>query len=460
MKKMLLLVLLLLVSVAFAADKYDTWLNDQVKPIITKEERDAFKKLKTDAEKDKFISDFWAKRDPSPGTPDNEYQKTYEAQLQILTDKLKGSTKKAVDSDMGMTALLLGGGYEVTQEGDKDNPKQSWVYHHLPPGLASGDVIIKFEGDQEEGGFVFSNPKDAHKALDTARDYYAHLAERASGMQAEEKAKMEATMAAAEAMPPVSTPEVKAALDAAAAGKLATDVPVTGLADSFMTSTGEVFATFAAASAADMSTARVGVRIANSDGSTLKEGEYAFANPEEAPGHFQAGTPIKPGTYTAYIAVVAGGKSGSVKAPLIVPDFGAGFSISSLILAKNFKQLPEAKPEKEPYTFGKIKVEPSTERIFTKSDNLIVVYEGYNFDMPAGATAPNLEVVFTFQHETDAPKSTPPAPPNGLVTLKKFTVPTSYPLEKFPAGNYKLTVKLTDKASGKTATQEATYTVK
>lgn len=459
MKKMLVF-LLLLTSVAFAADKYDTWLNEQVKPIITKEERDAFKKLKTDAEKDKFITDFWAKRDPSPGTPENEYQKNYEAQLQILVDKLKGSDKKAVDTDMGMTALILGGGYEVTQEGDKDSPKQTWTYHHLPPGLASGDVIIKFEGDQEEGGFVFANSKDAHKALDTARDYYAHLAEKASGMQAEEKAKMEATMAAAEAMPAVSTPEVKAALDAAAGGKLATDVPVTGIADSFMTSTGDVFATFAASSSADMSSARVGVRIANGDGSALKEGEYAFANPEEAPGHFQAGTPIKPGNYTVYIAVVAGGKSGSVKAPLNVPDFAAGFSASSLILAKDFKQLTEAKPEKEPYTFGKIKVTPSTERTFTKSDNLIVVYEAYNFDMPAGATAPNLEVVFTFQHESDPPKSTPPAPPNGLLTGKKFTVPTSYPLEKFPPGTYKLTVKVTDKASGKTASQEASYTVK
>ena len=134
--------------------------------------------------------------------------------------------------------------------------------------------------------------------------------------------------------------------------------------------------------------------------------------------------------------------------------------MSSLILAKNFKQLPEAKPEKEPYTFGKIKVKPSTDRIFTKSDDVIVVYEAYNFDMPAGATAPNLEVIFTFQHESEAAKSTPPAPPNGLVTGKKITVPTSYPLAKFPPGTYKLTVTLTDKASSKTASRETTFTVK
>lgn len=464
MKKILMFLLICFAAVGFAANKYDDWLENQVKPIITKSERDAFKKLKTDAEKDKFIEDFWAHRDPTPGTPENEYRTTYEAQLKIITDKLKGARTNPLDTDMGMTALLLGGGYELKPEekgkGDDETPKQTWVYHHLPAGLASGDVVIKFEGDPDEGGFKFAEPKDARKVLDTAREYYAHLAEKASGMQAEEKAKMEASMQAAEAMPQVTTPEVKAALDAAAGGTLATDVPVHALADSFMSSTGDVFATFAAATTADVSAGKVGIRIMKADGSLVKEGEYPFTSPDEAPGHFQAGTPLKPGDYTVYISVVAGGKSGSVKQALNVPDYNAGFSMSSLILAKNFKQLPEAKPEKEPYTFGKIKVEPSADRLFTKADEVIVVYEGYNFEMPAGATAPNLEVTFSFQHESEPAKSTPPAPPNGLVTGKKITVPTSYPLAKFPPGNYKLTVTLTEKAGGKTASRETTFTIK
>ncbi|HSP69205.1 MAG TPA: hypothetical protein VLN48_15870, partial [Bryobacteraceae bacterium] len=163
---------------------------------------------------------------------------------------------------------------------------------------------------------------------------------------------------------------------------------------------------------------------------------------------------------TAYLAVVAGGKIGSAKQTLSVPNYSAGLSMSSLILAKNFKQLPEAKPEKEAYTFGRIKVEASTDHIFTKADEMIVVYEGYNFQMAAGATTPSLEVTFTFQHEKEAAKATPPAPPNGLVTGKKITVPTSYPLEKFPPGNYKLTVNLTDKATGKSISRETTFTVK
>jgi hypothetical protein len=362
---------------------------------------------------------------------------------------------------MGMTVLLLLSQYDVKQEEAKGDepPKQSWIYGKLPKEIAAGEVTISFEGDPDEGGFVFSDPKDAHKILDAARDYYAKLADRAAGMQAEDKAKMEAAMAAAEAMPAVSNAEVKAGLDAAAAGKGATDVPVSVLADSFMSSTGDIFATFAVSSTADVSGARIGIRIMNGD-SLLKEGEYALASAEEAPGHFQAGTPIKPGNYTVYYAVAANGKTGTAKRDLVVPDYNAGFCLSSLILAKNFKQLPEAKPEKEPYTFGKIKVSPTPDHTFTKADEVIVVYEAYNFQMPAGATTPNLEETFKFQHETDPPKSTPPAPPNGLVTGKKMTRPTSYPLEKFPPGNYKLTVTVTDKATGKAATQETTFVIK
>ena len=463
MKKILMFLMLFFVTAAFAANKYDAWLDDEVKAIITKPERDAFKKLKTDAEKDKFIEEFWSRRDPSPGTPENEYQKNYEEQLRLVVDKLKGSRKKAADTDMGMTVLVLGGGYELTKEekGSEDKPpSQTWTYRHLPPGLASGEIEISFEGDPDSGGFEFTEPKKAHQILDTAREYYAHLSEKAANMQAEEKAKMEAAMAAAEAMPTVTAPEVKAALDAAAAGTPAKDVTFAPLADSFMSSGGDLFSTFAISTAVDVSAARVGIRITNADGSLVKEGEYSFANSEEAPGHFQTGTPLKPGEYNVYFAVVAGGKSGAAKQALSVPDYKAAFSMSSLILAKSFKQLTEAKPEKEPYTFGKIKVEPNAEGIFTKADEVIVVYEVYNFEMAAGATAPNLEVTFSLQHEQDPPKSTPPAPPNGLVTGKKITIPTSYPLAKFPPGKYKLTVKVTDKASGKTASREAWFEVK
>jgi hypothetical protein len=39
-----------------------------VDPILTQSERDAWKKLATDDEREKFIEDFWNSRDPDPDT--------------------------------------------------------------------------------------------------------------------------------------------------------------------------------------------------------------------------------------------------------------------------------------------------------------------------------------------------------------------------------------------------------
>src|SRR5579875_2379649 len=42
--------------------------------IITPEERAAFKKLTTDDEREQFIEAFWERRNPNPGSPENEFK--------------------------------------------------------------------------------------------------------------------------------------------------------------------------------------------------------------------------------------------------------------------------------------------------------------------------------------------------------------------------------------------------
>src|SRR5215469_11088428 len=56
---------------------YKTWIEEDVPYIITEEEIRAFKALKTDEERDRFIESFWYRRDPDPDTPENEYKDRY-----------------------------------------------------------------------------------------------------------------------------------------------------------------------------------------------------------------------------------------------------------------------------------------------------------------------------------------------------------------------------------------------
>jgi GWxTD domain-containing protein len=53
---------------------YKTWLDQDVRWIITDTEAQAFKALTNDEERDQFIENFWQRRNPSPDSPENEYK--------------------------------------------------------------------------------------------------------------------------------------------------------------------------------------------------------------------------------------------------------------------------------------------------------------------------------------------------------------------------------------------------
>lgn len=74
---------------------FDTWLTQDAAYIIKDNEKQAFRQLKTDAQKEKFIAEFWANRDPSPATPDqNEFKDEHYRRIgyanQKFATKLEG----------------------------------------------------------------------------------------------------------------------------------------------------------------------------------------------------------------------------------------------------------------------------------------------------------------------------------------------------------------------------------
>lgn len=55
----------------------NAWLNQDVRWIITDEERAAFKKLTNDEERDQFVEQFWLRRDPTPDTIENQFKEEH-----------------------------------------------------------------------------------------------------------------------------------------------------------------------------------------------------------------------------------------------------------------------------------------------------------------------------------------------------------------------------------------------
>jgi len=60
-----------------SASPYAKWLTQDVMYIISDQERAAFRQLNTDEEREHFIEQFWLRRDPTPGTPANEFKEEH-----------------------------------------------------------------------------------------------------------------------------------------------------------------------------------------------------------------------------------------------------------------------------------------------------------------------------------------------------------------------------------------------
>jgi GWxTD domain-containing protein len=483
MKKLLMLLLAFVIVVPAYAAK----LEPETNVLITKAENDAYKKLSNDDERKKFEKEFWEKRDPTPTTPENEYREEIKQRIKDVAKAMRRND--AWETDMGKTLVLLGPPAKTTAGAEKPNEaeatwypeaeeggrsvdtgtsatqgeaKRVFLYQSLPAGVASGETKVEFL--QVRNRWSFRETNKSQELLEKARaNELTRLTQiRASGQSATPQAPTTtaapaAVAPAAPAVVPV-TPEIKSALDATGGGTAPTAVSFLSKADMFQTSTGELFATVAVNTSAAGPTTKTGLRVVDSTGKVVHETEVPFATTGEVAGYFQTKVPLPAaGDYTVALVVANGTEVGGSKHTLSVPD-ATKFNASSIILSKKFTQLPEAKPEKEPYTFGKIKVYPNLEGAFAKADDLIVVYEVYNPQIDAATGKPNLEAVYNFEREGKS-KKTPPAPPNGLVTGNKMTISTSYPLQTFAAGKYKLTVEVTDKATGQKAVREAAFEV-
>jgi GWxTD domain-containing protein len=61
----------------------------QVKNIIQPDEHATYNRLKTADERQKFIQQFRERRDPTPGTPANEYRDEYERRLTFAAEHFR-----------------------------------------------------------------------------------------------------------------------------------------------------------------------------------------------------------------------------------------------------------------------------------------------------------------------------------------------------------------------------------
>ena len=193
---------------------------------------------------------------------------------------------------------------------------------------------------------------------------------------------------------------------------------------------------------------------------------------------------LKPGEYEVFVTIKEPtpqepkrnqppAKAGMLRRDLSVPGFdGPDLSVSSVFVGPVeplTTPLTPAQQQEDPYALGNLRVTPSADAKLKKSGELQVLFFLYGAQQNNGK--PDVQIDYNFHVKApDGEKyfnKTAPQLLNASTLPPQFDVAAGHqllgsfgvPLMSFPVGEYRLEIKVTDKVSGKTLTQNVNFTV-
>ena len=116
---------------------YAKWLNEDVVYVIDNEEYTAFLKLTTDEERDKFIEQFWLRRDPTPDTQRNEFKEEHYRRISYANEHF-ASARRGWQTDRGHVYIVYGPPDEI----ESHRRKRDGVHSSGPPPRFASEVWL------------------------------------------------------------------------------------------------------------------------------------------------------------------------------------------------------------------------------------------------------------------------------------------------------------------------------
>lgn len=450
--------------------------------LFTKEERARWKSVSTDEQARAFIDLFWARRDPTPGTPANEFRASFEERVKVADGRFTSNSGPGARSDRGKVFILMGSPTKIRRSGSGPTQTIQQPTRGMParPGDLSGGVQgfspkEVWEYEQGQVQIQIGQPLARVAFIDQyatndwkmervpQTDYGAvfELVASANITQPDLKSAPvfnEVSRPVPAAMPSELTSELfRTAVHEARGGAVSDRVFLSY--GEFITPEGEHFVPvqlYVPASAGLNADAAV-----TFFGTIEKEGGEKVASFEEgvklAPtrdGVFYARSLTLPaGSYRAAFGLARDGKplgvaTSSMTITGLVKDAPA---VSSLMLSNNVYTLPQAQMPTDPFAFGGLKVVPKSDGAFRKTDDLWLFFEARNPGLDPESQKPKLLVRFSLTGTTTEgkpvkmsapPDVTPGLPMNGVPG--HFAIGQSLTLASFKPGDYSLSVKVTD----------------
>jgi len=170
MRRLLILFLISLSVISFAENNlkqelpqiWKKWLEEEVIYIITPKEREIFLSLKSEREREAFNRAFWLQRDPTQGTPTNEFRDEHYRRLKYAKEFYgRGTVKNGWETDRGRIYIILGEPVDIQRFYETSGnlvPTELWQYYGdttlgFPPVF-----YIVFYQDQNFGDYKLYSP--------------------------------------------------------------------------------------------------------------------------------------------------------------------------------------------------------------------------------------------------------------------------------------------------------------
>jgi GWxTD domain-containing protein len=137
----------------------DDW-HHEVQYIVTAEEISAYQQLKTTGERNNFISQFWQRRDPTPGTPQNEFRDEFYRRVEYSNMHFadpNNPSQNGMQTDRGRFYVMFGPPDRVDRQARSFyefwNYKSLFTVQFSVPPIDSCDGSYRFTSPAPEASF-------------------------------------------------------------------------------------------------------------------------------------------------------------------------------------------------------------------------------------------------------------------------------------------------------------------
>jgi|SRR5579863_1488464 len=145
-----------------AGDFFQKWLNEEVPYIITDAERNTFNQLQSNSERETFIEQFWARRNPTPGAVENPFRAEHYRRIGYANEHFGSKAETpGWKTDRGRIYIAFGPPDEIDSHpvaSATKPPYEDWRYRFIE--RIGNDVHMEFADTELNGEFHMTRDPD------------------------------------------------------------------------------------------------------------------------------------------------------------------------------------------------------------------------------------------------------------------------------------------------------------